>query len=375
MKLGDIGTPALVLDRTRLARNLTAMSARIKAHGVDLRPHVKTAKSLEVARLATEGHSGGITVSTLNEAAYFARGGFRDITYAVGIVPSKLAEAAAIEREGARLTLIADTVEAARAVADRAAALSTRFGILIEVDSGSGRAGVAPDDPALIEIAGILDGSPEIELRGVLTHAGHSYACTTVADIEAVAEAERRAVVDAADRLRGAGFPCPVVSVGSTPTARFARSLEGVTEARPGVYVFFDLYQAGLGCCGIDDIALSVLASVIGRRPERGRALIDAGALALAQDRSTAGQAVDRGYGMVCDISGADAGLHVVNVNQEHGFVESPTGALPADALPLGGRVRVLPNHACMTAAAHDRYHVVDGGDEVVAVWERTNGW
>ncbi len=377
MKLADLRTPALVLDRARLARNVEAMSARMKRHGVDLRPHLKTAKSVEVARLATAGHSGGITVSTLDEAAYFARHGLRDLTYAVSIVPAKLAEVAALQRDGARLSVITDGVDVARVIAREAKALDTPLGVLVEIDSGARRTGVLADGPALLEIADTLDKADGVELRGILTHAGHSYGCDSVADIEAVAETERAAVVTAADRLRAAGLPCPVVSVGSTPTARFARNLEGVTEARPGVYVFYDLYQVGLGCCTLDDVALTVLASVIGHRRDPDRAFIDAGALALSQDRSTARQRADMGYGAVLDAAGRKPldGVLVTAVNQEHGFLEAPGGKVPFDALPIGGRVRVMPNHACMTAAAYDRYHIVDGGDEVVDVWERTNGW
>ncbi len=379
MNLDELRTPALILDRARLERNLAAMSARMRARGVDLRPHLKTAKSIDVARRATAGHSGAITVSTLGEAAYFARAGFADIVYAVGIAPGKLADVAAIRADGACLAVITDSVEVARAIAAHPAGATIPFPVLIEIDSGAGRAGLAPDDPALTEIARILDDAPGAELRGVLTHAGHSYGCRDAAAIEAVAEDERRAVVDAAARLRAAGHACPVVSVGSTPTAVFARDLDGVTEARPGVYMFFDLYQVGLGCCALDDVALTVLATVIGHRRAEGRLLIDAGALALSQDRSTAAQDEDQGYGRLFDARGERAlgGLRVVAVNQEHGIVapDMPGGAVPFDALPIGARVRVMPNHACMTAAAYDRYHVVEGGEEVVAVWPRTNGW
>ncbi len=375
MLLKDLQTPSLVLDRARLMRNVEAMSARMKRHGVELRPHLKTAKSADVARLATAGHRGGITVSTLNEAAYFARNGFRDITYAVGIVPGKLGEVAALQGDGARVGVITDSVEVAGAIGREAASLGARFDVLIEIESGGGRGGVTPDDPALVEIARALDGARGVELRGVLTHAGHSYECRSVAEIEAVAEDERAAAVAAAERLRAAGLPCPVVSVGSTPTAVFARTLERVTEARPGVYMFFDLYQAGLGCCTRGDVALTVLASVIGHRPRLNRLLIDAGSLALSQDRSTRHQREDMGFGLVCGLSGEDTGdgLRVVHVNQEHGFVEAAGGVF--NDLPVGAKVRVMPNHACMTAAAYDRYHVTDGGDEVVATWERTNRW
>ena len=376
MKLYELETPSLILDRSRLAANLVAMSARMKRHGVDLRPHLKTAKSADVARLATAAHSGAITVSTLAEAAYFAEAGFRDITYAVGVTPAKLPRVAALCRDGVRLAVVTDSVAVAREIA-RTPDCGPGIGVFIEIDSGLGRAGIRADDEALIDIARALEGAAG--LRGVLTHAGHSYGCASIAEIEAVAEAERQAVVTAAERLRGAGIACPEVSVGSSPTARFGRGFAGVTEIRPGVYMFNDAFQAGLGCCRLDDVALTVLTTVIGQRRDLGILLIDAGGLALSKDRSTAGQAEDAGYGLVYDASGERRldGLRVADVHQEHGLIKpvADGASIPFDALPIGARLRIMPNHACMTAAAYDRYHVVDGGDEIIAEWPRCVGW
>ena len=376
MKLYELETPSLILDRSRLAANIAAMSARMKRHGVDLRPHLKTAKSADVARLATADHSGAITVSTLAEAAYFADHGFRDITYAVGITPAKLPRVAALCRDGVRLAVVTDSVVVAREIA-RTPDCGPGIGVFIEIDSGLGRAGISADDEALIDIARALEGAAG--LRGVLTHAGQSYGCASIAEIEAVAEAERQAVVTAAERLRGAGIVCPEVSVGSSPTARFGRGFAGVTETRPGVYMFNDAFQAGLGCCRLDDVALTVLTTVIGQRRDLGILLIDAGGLALSKDRSTAGQAEDAGYGLVYDAAGERRldGLRVADVHQEHGLIKpvADGASIPFDALPIGARLRIMPNHACMTAAAYDRYHVVDGGDEIIAEWPRCVGW
>ena len=251
------------------------------------------------------------------------------------------------------------------------------IGVFIEIDCGLGRAGISADDEALIDIARALEGAAG--LRGVLTHAGQSYGCASIAEIEAVAEAERQAVVTAAGRLRGAGIACPEVSVGSSPTARFGRGFAGVTETRPGVYMFNDAFQAGLGCCRLDDVALTVLTTVIGQRRDLGILLIDAGGLALSKDRSTAGQAEDVGYGLVYDAAGERRldGLRVADVHQEHGLIKplADGASIPFDALPIGARLRIMPNHACMTAAAYDRYHVVDGGDEIIAEWPRCVGW
>jgi D-serine deaminase-like pyridoxal phosphate-dependent protein len=371
--LAELPTPALVLDRARLARNLEAMARAVARHGgVALRPHLKTAKSVDVVRLAVAGQAGGIAVSTLAEAEHFAAAGFRDVLYAVGITPDKLDRAAAIASAGVRLTLITDDVEAARALAAHARATGARHRALVEVDCGEGRGGVPPDGPELLAVAAALGGA----CVGALTHAGHSYACRDVAAIEALAEVERAVAVRSASRLRAAGVGVEIVSVGSTPTALHARRLDGVTETRPGVYMFQDLFQTQIGSGAPGDVALSVLASVIGRRPAENRFLIDAGALALSKDRSTAAAPRDLGFGLVFDRAGRPSfGEAIVErANQEHGVVVG-AAPLPFDRLPVGARVRVAPNHACLAAAAHDRYHVVDGGEEIVAVWPRVNGW
>jgi D-serine deaminase-like pyridoxal phosphate-dependent protein len=373
MQLNELETPALVIDRPRLVRNVGRMRRRLAELGVPLRPHVKTAKSIDIVRMAAEGQPGGITVSTLKEAEYFLGHGFGDILYAVGIVPSKLAHVAALQKRGADLTVILDSAEMAQAAALEAEALGTVFPVLVEVDTDGGRAGVAAGDSRrLVEIGRILHEAPGTELRGVMTHAGLSYGCRSPEALRAHAEQERSRAVAAAEALRAAGLPAPVVSVGSTPTALFAERLDGVTEVRAGVYMFMDLVMADLGVCPEEDIALSVLSTVIGHRRDLGYLLVDAGGLALSKD---AGPARDKPcYGSLLDsATGRPLGLVIASTNQEHGLV--PAGDADFARLPIGSQVRIAPNHACMTAAAHERYHVVDGGDEVVAVWGRCNGW
>ena len=376
MRLADLPTPSLVLDRGTLAANCAAMAARAAKLGVRLRPHLKTAKSVEAARIATAGQFGGITVSTLAEARYFAGRGFRDITYGVGVAPGKLDEVARLQAEGARLQLVTDDVATVAAVAKRAEELGASFQLLSDIDTGGGRAGILPESPELLEIGRAIVAAPGLSLLGVMTHAGHSYARKGADAIAAVAEEERAGAVRAAERLRAAGLKSPVVSVGATPTAMFARSLAGVTEMRPGVYTLMDLYQMAIGVCRREDIAVSVLASVIGHNPRTGRILIDAGALALSQDRGAASLMEHTGFGWVCDATGKPIeGLYVAEVNQEHGMIAAAKGAPPFERLPLGARVRVLPNHVCMMAAPYDRYHVVEGGADVIAVWDKATGW
>ena len=278
MNLADLDTPSLILDRSILDRNVAAMTRRARALGVQLRPHMKTAKSADVAKLALRDNFGGITVSTLKEAEYFAAAGIRDIVYAVSIVPAKLPRIASLLRSGVDLAVVTDRIDVARALGEKAVQLGIEVAVLIELDTGEHRSGLAPDSDELVELGALLHDSPGVSLRGVLTHAGHSYGCRSVEAVREIAEQERAAAVGAAQRLRAAGLPCPVVSVGSTPTAVHARNLEGVTELRCGVYMFGDVFQSEIHSCGGSDIAVSVLATVIGHREDLGCALIDAGA-------------------------------------------------------------------------------------------------
>jgi D-serine deaminase-like pyridoxal phosphate-dependent protein len=370
--LQDLDTPALLLDQARLERNCAAMRNRVRSHGVVLRPHVKTAKSVEVAQRALDAASGPITVSTLREAEYFFDHGFTDILYAVGMVAHKVPRLAELVRRKGRISAIVDSVEAAQALTAASAQAGVRIPALIEIDSDGHRAGVPPASRRLGEVAAALGPS----LSGVMTHAGESYSCTNVEAIRDMARREREAVVNSAASLRALGHACGVVSVGSTPTATFATSFDGVTEVRTGVYMFHDLVMAGLGVCSVDDIAISVLGTVIGHQPERHWIVTDAGWMSLSRDRGTAKQKIDQGYGLVCDARGAPLDdLIVVDANQEHGIVARRDGG-PIDLarFPVGSLLRILPNHACATAAQHSEYHVLK--DNIpVETWERFNGW
>jgi len=368
-----------VLDRARLSRNTARMTERMRRHGVRLRPHMKTAKSIDVARMATDGNFGGVTVSTVKEAEYFFGHGITDITYAVSMVPERMPRIARLIRAGAAVAVITDSAAMAREIGRHAEMFDVRLDTLVEVDCGEDRAGVTADSEALLEVGRTIANQRGTRLAGVLTHAGQSYASRSIAAVEAVAEHERASAVLAAERLRDAGLDCEVVSVGSTPTAVHGRSFEGVTEVRCGVYMFGDMFQCEIGSVGFDDLAVTVLATVIGHRPDLGTALIDAGALALSKDRSTGapGLPEDIGFGLILDHAGRERidGVRVGHVYQEHGLLVC-TGPFPYDRLPIGARVRVVPNHVCMTAAMYDTYHVVNGVDPtVVAHWHRVNGW
>jgi D-serine deaminase-like pyridoxal phosphate-dependent protein len=373
MNLNSLETPALVLDSGKLHRNITAMRERIARLGTRLRPHVKTAKSVEVVRLAVAPGTGGITVSTLKEAEQFFAAGYKDILYAVGIALNKLDHVAALRSKGCDLTVILDNLDAAHALAKKCHSDQITLPVLIELDSDGHRAGVKPGDKQLIEIGRTLG----TNLRGVMTHAGGSYDCKSIDDIRSYAQRERDQAVVGAEQLRATGLSCPIVSIGSTPTATFAEDLSGVTEVRVGVYMFFDLFMAGLGVCTQSNIALSVLTTVIGHQPEKGWIITDAGWMALSRDRGTANQAIDQGYGVVCDARGEPLqNLIVTAANQEHGIIADRNGgAIDFARFPVGTLLRVLPNHACATAAQHDRYHVVNMTTDILSQWSRFSGW
>ena len=373
--IAQLDTPALLLERGKVVANAARLRAHIESLGSKLRLHVKTAKCLEVTRMVA-GDSGPITVSTLKEAEVFASHGYRDILYGVAFAPGKLDRALKIVSSGVKLTVVLDSLESARLLATAMKGKAEKLAVLVEIDCDGHRAGLKPGNPEIVEIARALAGSGA-DVAGVMTHAGGSYDCRSIAAIRVVAEKERAAVVEAATALRAAGFAAPVVSVGSTPTATYGENLAGVTEVRAGVFVFFDLVMAGIDVCKVDDIALSVLGTVIGHQREKGWVLTDAGWMAMSRDRGTSKQPVDQGYGIVCDVSGRPIeGLIVSDASQEHGIISHRSGdpaRLPD--LPVGTRLRILPNHACATAAQYDRYSVLDGSDRIADTWERFSGW
>lgn len=362
-------TPALLLDEERCRRNCARLRDHVHALGAVMRPHLKTCKNLDVARWCMESPQGPATVSTLAEAEYFAAGGIRDICYAVGIAPDKLPRAAALRAGGTDLTLTLDSLEAVRALLAFARGHNLSFAVMLETDCDGHRAGLAPDDPLLVILARMLqDGGQEV--RGVLTHAGSAYDGGPPERLRALAEQERAAATAAAAMLRAAGIACPVVSVGSTPTARFAASLEGVSEVRAGTHVFQDLVMWRLGVCDLDDIALSVLATVIGRRADGGL-LLDAGWTALSRDQGGPGGLAAHGYGLVCNLDGHPyPGLCVRETNQEHALANGPY----PPPLPVGSRVRILPVHACATAACFDDYQLLRRG-RLAGRLSRCRGW
>jgi len=376
MNLESLNTPAALIDVARMNRNIDRMQRRMNALGVTFRPHVKTTKCEQVVNAQVAAGARGITVSTLKEAEQFFASGTRDIVYAVGMAPAKLPQALALRRQGCDLKIVADSIACAEAIVAFGNEQKERFEVWIEIDVDGHRSGIAPDDDVLLSVGRTLaDGG--MHLGGVLAHAGSSYDYDTHDALVRVAEQERSGCVRAAERLRSAGLPCEIVSIGSTPTALTAEHLEGVTEVRAGVYVMFDLVMHNVGVNDISEIALSVLTTVIGHQSEKGWAIVDAGWMAMSRDRGTQNQKHDFGYGIVCRENGEVLDGYVMSAaNQEHGII-SRSGAPDHEIeqrLPIGTRLRILPNHACATGAQHPAYQAVDP-DGTVQTWPRFYGW
>lgn len=378
MNLETLKTPSLVLDVGKVKRNAERMSRRIRQLGADLRPHIKTHKCIEVARIQTDGHSGAVTVSTLAEARAFAANGFSKITYAIPIEPGKFCEAIEISRD-CELSLITDDVDVPDKLNDAAKQANVHLNLFLKVDCGYHRCGVEPTSHEAMEIPRRISNASNLRFAGILTHAGHSYNCQTKADVLALAKHERDVMAGFAEALRQEVGPVPIVSIGSTPTITSVDHLRGIDEVRPGNYIFFDAFQATLGSCSFEDCALTVLASVVHRATGEGvrrKVIIDAGAIALSKDRGPVGLNPDCGYGRILNLTGEDLNLTVSEMSQEHGVImaKDENSEKTLDRLSVGSRVRVLANHSCLTAAQHSYYNVLEGED-VVDRWKIHTGW
>jgi D-serine deaminase-like pyridoxal phosphate-dependent protein len=360
--IDELPTPALLLDLDKLEANLDDMAARATRLGVALRPHVKTHKCIEIGERQRARGASGITVSTLHEAQVFAEHGFDDILWAFPIILSRVAEAQALA-ERITLRVVIDTGTALQALRE------TRFPfhVHLKVDAGYHRAGVDPRSAQGRRLAHELAGDPHLMFGGILSHSGQAYDGGGSDAITKVAEGERRIMAAFAEALEKDGIAVPQVSVGSTPAMTYAPSLEGVTEARPGNYALFDYTQTVLGSCTVGDCAATVLASVVSSQPGASHCVIDAGALALSKDTGPAspnGGSMGRVFEDYATAT-LHSDLHLTGVSQEHGKLNR--------ALPVGRRLRILPNHSCLTVAHFDEMHVVRGRD-VVDRWKVWRG-
>lgn len=364
----NVSTPAFLVDRATVARNCEAMRDKARTSGVAFRPHVKTHKTVEIGRMQHGGYPGPITVSTLAEAEAFAEDGARDITYAVPIAPEKLHRVASLAERLERLSILVDSDRALRAIEEFAAAHRVTFDVFLKVDCGYHRAGVDPGSPDSVRLAMALGRSEAVRFQGLLTHAGHSYHARDVEEVRRVAAEEAACLSRFRALLEGEGLAETRRSVGSTPTLSVVERFSECDEVRPGNYVFYDAFQATLGSCRLEDVAVSVLTTVVGSYPERNTLIVDAGALALSKDTGPEHIIPRFGYGLVCDLDLRPLPMRIEALSQEHGKIATETH------VPVGTRLRILPNHSCLTAAMFDVYQIVERG-KVVDQWKPVRGW
>ena len=369
VKVHDVETPALLLHLDVVERNLAHMAARARKLGVALRPHAKTHKCVELGRLQLEHGARGLTVSTLVEAEVFARAGITDLTWAFPIDPGHVAHARRIVQEtGATLRVVVDDLDAARALA------GSGLHVWLKVDSGLHRAGVDPASSYALQVAAALGEERGLVFDGILTHSGHAYRTTNKEEAAAVAESERSVMVAFAERLRGEGLAVREVSVGSTPAMAAVTDLTGVTEARPGNYVFYDRTMVLIRCCEPADVGVSVLATVVSHQPGASHFVVDAGALELSKDPGPA-HVGPQAMGAVKDAPD----LTVATVSQEHGQIRAASVTALDGRYKVGDKIEIIPNHSCLTVPLFDAYHVIrgtgDGGEgRVVDSWKIERG-
>ena len=344
-------SPALLLHLDVVERNLAHMAGRARELGVALRPHVKTHKSIALGRRQLAHGATGITVSTLVEAQAFAAAGFADITWAFPLDPTHIAHVRRIA-EGATLRVVVDDLGTAKALA------GTNLHVWLKVDCGYHRAGVDPASPYGLAVARELGAERGLAFDGILSHSGHAYRTRNKAEAAVVAEEERRVMVDFAERLRKDGVPVRGVSVGSTPAMAAVRDLTGVTEARPGNYIFYDRTMVLIGCCEPEDVGVTVLASVVSHQPGAAHFVVDAGALSLSKDGGPTHLDLPPAMGAVR----GHAELTVASLSQEHGIVRAQSPALLDGHFKVGDQLEIVPNHSCLTMAHFDEYVVLQNG-------------
>ena len=359
MTLTEIPTPAVLLESSKLQRNLLRMQGAVGERGIRLRPHAKTHKSPVIARMQSFLGASGICCAKLGEAELFADAGAKNIRLPYPLNPANADRVFALADRIA-LSFIVDDVDVARAWSDLAVARRTALSVLVKVDVGFHRCGIDPQDAGAAARVAAVAALPGLDFLGLLSHAGHAYGAQSAADAEAIAVEEARILRDLA---AASGVVCRELSVGATPTARFSMHQPGVTEMRPGNYAYFDRTQVGLGSAAWEDCALTVLARVVSR-PAPERVILDSGSKTLTNDLARGFSAMP-GYGAVLeDLHAAkpDERLVIDRLSEEHANVRASGGD---PGLPTGTLVRIVPNHSCVVSNLVDAVWVVDG-DHVV---------
>lgn len=357
MNLKVPDTPVVVVDLDKLETNIREMAEFAREAGVSLRPHIKSHKTVEIARKQMAAGAVGVTVAKLGEAEVMVEAGISDILIAYQVVGEVKLRRLMDLMGRATITVAVDTLPGARMLAEAARGRGRHVPVVVEVNSGLDRCGVLPGEETLCLVRQLLE-LPELIFKGLMTHAGQAYGASSPRQVAEIGRHEGEVMVATAGLLRKSGIPVETVSVGSTPTVKTSGRVKGVTEIRPGNYVFYDAIQHGLGVAPLERCALSVLATVISR-PAPGRAVIDAGSKTFALDKGAHGTAVVQGFGVVKGLPG----WQLTRLSEEHGILED---AAKMEREPEAGEVlEIIPNHACPVVNLTDRVLVVRSGKAV----------
>jgi D-serine deaminase-like pyridoxal phosphate-dependent protein len=374
MLIRDLPTPAVLIEQSRLENNLARMQARATDNGVRLRPHVKTHKSVEMARMQRQWGASGLTVAKPSEAEVFVSNGFDDVCIAYPCVAHHQLERIADLMDRARITFCVETIEGAELVSEFFDARGLSANVLIEVDTGYGRCGIRWDSAESIDFVSRLIALPGLHIVGILTHAGNAYA-GPASEAEGITDYRKRIATEERDRMlefarkiyeAGLGLPDRehfVISIGSTPTMTVFTNTEAagftINEIRPGNYIFNDAIQVALEVARPQDCALTVLSTVVSRHRDRRsheRLLIDAGRKVLTSDTGFE----THGFGTVLHSASTMSPLPHANIHklsEEHGWIEVSGGS----TLAVGDRIRIVPNHACVVVNTQTRAFLVEG--------------
>lgn len=361
-------TPAVLIDKTRLLANIDRMQARASAQGIRLRPHSKTHKSPRIARWQIERGAVGICCAKIGEAEVFADAGIADIRLPYPLSPLNASRVVAL-LDRTRLSFIVDHLTVARGWSLAMSAVGREVDVLVKVDVGFHRCGIDPTLATALAFVRTVAAMPGLRLKGLLAHAGQGYHATSEDHLRQIAADEVRMLTELATAARAEGIAIEEISAGATPTARFSLEQAGLTEYRPGNYVYFDRTQVGLGAATLDDCALTVLATVVSK-PAADRLILDCGSKTLSSDGAR-GFSPLPGYGAIFRDTLVKAGarpdpdLIVERLSEEHATVRVANGAT---SLEPGDRVRVLPNHACVVSNLVDQVWVMDGGTMLEAL-------
>jgi D-serine deaminase-like pyridoxal phosphate-dependent protein len=355
MMRGDLETPSLVVDLDRLERNIARMAAIARQAGVSLRPHAKTHKIPQIGHLQLAAGSSGLSVAKLGEAEVMVDGGITDLFVAFPLWGAAKWERLCRLAKRAQMRVAADSYEVLEGISRTAMQHGLRIPVRLEVDSGFGRCGLQTPDEVRALARRMAD-LPGVQLVGLMGFGGQSYKEKDRAGVERVARAEAQQLVDLAALLQADGFAVPELSAGSTPTAPYVAQVPGISEIRPGTYVFSDRDQVALGWGTWDDCALTVLVTVVSR-PTPTRAIIDGGTKTFSGDRASRAE----GWGTVR----GHPEYVLAWLTEEHGVLEVP----PDAHLPIGTRLEIIPNHACGTLNMHDQL-VALRGERVEDIWQ-----